>query len=388
MMLPSGNPRGLRSSVAESSSLLGLWYRLSAPRPVPANAKLEEREHVRRGRITSLILVGMLVAVGLVAIDVPLLRATLPSVALVVLGCLAVIALNRTGHVRWAGLLLVLVVDGALIWALLDAQGGLDPLFIPVFYLLVTSELIAVTLLRPESVFLVAAVQCAFIVMDVRLQPHTMMWDQMITSTGILYSLVVGPVALHVIVALVSYLWVKSAASALRRADRAEEIAKLEHRELQQRRELAEGIQQILATHLRVANGDLAARAPAHQDNVLWQVSVALNNLLARFQRLAQEDGFAQVMAQEVTQLRLALRAWQARQEPEWPRAAGTPLDPLVADLRQLFVYRPQSPRSGPPTPTALPNRRMTLPATPEYGRTAQSEMRSETWPDLWRGQE
>lgn len=343
---------------------------------------------MRRGRITSLILVGMLVAVGLVAIDVPLLRATLPSVALVVLGCLAVIPLNRAGHVRWAGLLLVLVVDGALIWALLDAQGGLDPLFIPVFYLLVTSELIAVTLLRPESVFLVAVTQCAFIVMDVRLQPHTMMWDQMITSTGILYSLVVGPVALHVIVALVSYLWVKSAASALRRADRAEEIAKLEHRELQQRRELAEGIQQILATHLRVANGDLAARAPAHQDNVLWQVSVALNNLLARFQRLAQEDGFAQVMAQEVTQLRMALRAWQARQEPEWPRTSGTPLDPLVADLRQLFVYRPQSPRSGPPTPTALLNPRMALPAAPEYGRTAQSEMQAETWPDLWRRQE
>jgi len=49
---------------------------------------------------------------------------------------------------------------------------------------------------------------------------------------------------------------------ALVRADRAETVAALEHALLEQKRDLELGIQQILQTHVTIANGNLDARAP------------------------------------------------------------------------------------------------------------------------------
>ena len=88
-----------------------------------------------------------------------------------------------------------------------------------------------------------------------------------------------------------AYLWVRGARIAILRADRAEEIAALEQREIKrQQREIEDkqqldmGIQQILQTHVQVANGNFSARAPLSKDNVLWQIAYSLNNLLARLQ--------------------------------------------------------------------------------------------------------
>lgn len=332
----SGAPR-VGAPAQGADGLLGLWYRLSAP-PQPApSSRLEARERGRRGRVASLIIGGLLLTVVGGAIDLPLARASLPSLFLL-LACLVVaIPLNRAGRVDTVGWLLTLGIDGALIAALIGAHGGLDPLYLPAFYLMATALLVAASLLRPSTIFPVTALNCLFIILDTRFQPHTMMWDQMITSPSILYSLILGPVALHIAVALVAYLWTNSALTALRRADRAEEVARLERREQEMRHELEEGIQRILATHVRFANGDLSARAPMQREHALWQVSVALNNLLARYQRLAQEDGFGRIATEQVGQTRMALRMWQARQQPHWPNPVGTPLDPLLADLRTLF---------------------------------------------------
>ncbi|HEY7849280.1 MAG TPA: hypothetical protein VIC27_04400, partial [Ktedonobacterales bacterium] len=324
-----------------------LWYRLSAPEPAAANDGLAARERTRRGRVASQIIGGELFALLVVAIDLPLAQAVLPSLVLALVCCAAAIALNRRGHVEATGWLLALSIDAALMWPLLTAQGGLDPIYLPVYYLMVTAPLIAAATLTPATIMPITVVNCVFILVDIRLQPHTMMWNQMITSSSILYSLIVGPIALHVIVALLAYLWTRSATTALKRADRAEEIGWLERREEEQRRSLEQGVQQILATHVRFANGDLTARAPAHQDSALWQVSVALNNLFARYQRLALEDGFSRMASEQVGQARIALRMWQAAQTPAWPPSVGGPLDPLFSDLRQLFTYLPPPRPSG-----------------------------------------
>src|SRR5262249_51756934 len=154
----------------------------------PASASFADRERVRRGRLASLILLGLLVVVALLLPEVALAPTVRPSIALVALGCLLAIPLNRLGHVSLAGILLLVMLDLAIEGALLTADGGLDPLYLPGFYLLVTSELIAVSLLPPASVFLVALAHSIFIAFDVRLQIHTMMWDQMITTPGIFYS--------------------------------------------------------------------------------------------------------------------------------------------------------------------------------------------------------
>lgn len=337
------NPTGSLEAVERPN----LWYRLSAPAPVARNDSLGARERSRRGRVASQIIGGELIALLLVTIDVPLAQAVAPSLALALLCCVAAIALNRQGYVGATGWLLALSVDGALAWPLLTAHGGLDPIYIPVYYLMVAAPLIVAATLDPEMIMPITVVNCVFILLDIRLQHHTMMWDQMITSSAILYSMIVGPIALHVVAALLAYSWARSATQALKRADRAEEIARLERREVEQRRRLEEGVQQILTTHVRFANGDLAARAPARQESALWQVSVALNNLFARYQRLALEDGFSRAATEQVGQARVALRMWQAGEAPAWPQPFGGPIDPLLADLKQIFATIPAPRPSG-----------------------------------------
>lgn len=339
------------------------WYRLSAPPPVPVNASLDDREQSRRGRIVSQIIAGELITLLLVAVDLPLAQAIFPSILLALVGCASAVALNRQGNITAASWLMVINVDGALMWALLTAHGGLDPLYLPAFYLMVTAALIAAAALPSAAVFGVTLFNCLFIFIDIRQQAHTMMWDQMITSSAILYSMILGPITLHIISALMAYVWTRSAARALRRADRAEDIARLERNQAEQNRRLEAGIQLILATHVRFANGDLSARAPAHPDNVLWQVSVALNNLLARYQRLSLEDGFSRLAEEQVGQARLALRMWQGRQTPRWPQPVGSPIDSLLADLKQLFARVPP-PRSpyAPPLPGHEPDGYMDWP--------------------------
>lgn len=66
-----------------------------------------------------------------------------------------------------------------------------------------------------------------------------------------------------------------------------QEIVALQEAITKQKEELESGIQLILETHVHVANGDFATRAPLTQDHLLWQVAYPLNNLLARLQRLS-----------------------------------------------------------------------------------------------------
>lgn len=95
---------------------------------------------------------------------------------------------------------------------------------------------------------------------------------------------------------IVAFLWVRGATQALLRADHAEEIARLEHdMALQaevvtdQKQRLDASIQRIVETHTRVANGDFSARVPLTDDNILWQISGPLNNLIVRLQRSRQD---------------------------------------------------------------------------------------------------
>jgi hypothetical protein len=95
-------------------------------------------------------------------------------------------------------------------------------------------------------------------------QPHTAMLTQDLQAQ--LIPLLVRPVGVQILVAFVTWLWVKSATNAIVRADRAEMIANLEHQIGSERRSLEQGIKQILDTHVAVANGKLETRAPLNQE--------------------------------------------------------------------------------------------------------------------------
>jgi hypothetical protein len=165
------------------------------------------------------------------------------------------------------------------------------------FDLMVQAECVAVSLFVPSSVFLVAIVNSIFFLLVLNATPITPDLALLLKTDA--SRIVSSPIILQIIVAIVTYLWVSSANNAIQRADRAEEIAALEQREIErQQREIEEkqqldlGIQQILQTHVEVANGNFSARAPLGKDNVLWQIAYSLNNLLARLQ------GYSQMRAQ------------------------------------------------------------------------------------------
>jgi hypothetical protein len=339
---------------ARRRGLWGAWLRLSGPPGDPNDPLLPLgiRERLRRGRLASTIIVG------LIALDLLLLPTVLDDMpsTIAVLGvlvtCLLAVALNRAGQVTLAGYTLVLIIAGAVAMVFLSAPHGVAGLdYFPIYDLLVVPLVVGASLLPEGQVFVIAAINCAFILTDALLQPHGFNIN---TSDG--YSLIAKPIIIQIIIAIVSFLWVRSTNAALRRADRAEELAQMEHHLAEQKNQMELGIREILNTHVRIANGDFGARAPLTQDNVLFQIAASLNNLLNRLSRAGQAEFLYQRTVTEIKRLRDSLLAARAGRQPLWPAPSGTPVDALIE-----VIAGPQQ-RSG--ASAHLP------PADP-YGRSA-----------------
>jgi hypothetical protein len=233
-----------------------------------------------------------------------------------------------------AGLLFVIIAEGQFIFTILSAPGGkLDVVYIPLYSLLAFGLLIAVSVLPPYMVFVVAAANTVFVIADVNYQPATKAMQAILDSPD-RYTIIAQPVGLYVITSVVAYLWVRSTLGAIRRADRAEEIASLEHTLADQKRQLDIGIQQILQTHVRAANGDYTARAPLGQDNILWQIASSLNNLLSRLQRSGQAEHQLRRTDEEIRRLAAAIDDAQAGRKPIWPAPTGTAADLILERIR------------------------------------------------------
>ena len=150
------------------------------------------------------------------------------------------------------------------------------------------------------------------------------------------------------------------------------DIVALQQGIAQQKYELESGIQQILQTHVQVANGDFTTRAPLTQDHLLWQISYSLNNLLGRLQSLSQAEtnlqrakleftrqaGSTQVQAQQIKMelqqihaeanlLVEALREAKAQEHPIWVPQSRTLLDPLCRELTGNYLQPVLSPQNA-----------------------------------------
>lgn len=230
----------------------------------------------------------------------------------------------------FASILLIVVVDLGCGLMLLTTPMGLDVSMLPVFDVLIVSELIAVSLLPARSVFIVAICNISFIVGDLLYQPRTMEL-QMVFHSSMVYNAILQPILLQVIVAVVSYVWVRSAIEAIVRADRAEEIAELRRRETERARELDLGVEHLSQVLVRAANGDQQMRAELNQSNVLWRVGNALNLLLTRLRKSVQAEQENRRLRAEIVRLNMALyeerrllqqRNWQANQPNQHKRDA------------------------------------------------------------------
>lgn len=334
--------------------LIAWWYKTTAMPDAPANATLAQREAVRKSLLVSTISFW-LIFVFLLFIPACLV---LPNhyVIFADLGMIivSVIALwfNRAEKPEIAGLLLTLIFELALTMVIFTTQ-PLDEPSIQQYELYVFGELLCVSLLNPGSVFLVMAYNIAVITVSLLWQPHTAILDHDLQTQ--LIPILVRPIGVQLLVASVSYLWVKGTIQAIARADRAERIAQLEHELAQQKQKLEEGIQQILQTHVAIANGNLDARAPLTQDNVLWQIARALNTLLVRLQRASQAEKQLQRVVQAVNATVNVIQTAEEKNQKPHISLTRTDIDPLIMVLQGKTIgYTPapfmqQSPTSTPP---------------------------------------
>lgn len=295
------------TSEKKPTGLLSFWYRLTSPPEPSKTASFHERELFRRGRTGSQITIALFF---LIFVSFPAAFAGSNSLLVTILiANIFVLALalflNRLGRVNAAGILVVIsVMAGGPAMNILTTPGGINTTVLPIFSLLVLPLMCAVSFLPPAWVFAVAAINSLF----------TFFVFTSLPSTGDLHSIlqsalpgIVTPIVLsQVIVAVVAYITARNARYAILRADRAEEIASLEQREIERQQEeidkkhqLDVEIQRILQTHVQVANGNFAARAPLGKESVLWQIAYSLNNLLARLQSYGQMAGHYQQLQEE-----------------------------------------------------------------------------------------
>lgn len=273
------------------------WYRLVTPPDPPATASLAQREKIRHARLASFIVpLFMLFLLNLLpqAISSKSILQVVPLVEGEML-CVVALFLNRRGWVHIAGILLFIQDIIGLTSAIWTAPGGLTFMSLYRLDFTIVPDILVLSFFSANMLFLVFGITALQAWILITYAPHDQMIAQILQTDP--FQIFSHIYALQLLTVVVLYLWARSTELAIKRADRAEEIAAFERRgrerreqELERKRQLDEGIQQILQTHVAVANGDFSARAPLSQDHVLWQLARALNNLIARIQRLSEDE--------------------------------------------------------------------------------------------------
>ena len=358
MLLINKNMQTFLASRSTNDRLFSWWYRIAAPPDVPADAPLKKRESVRIGKLTSLVLlieyiyITIVVGTGLTN-NRALLTLLIANYACTTIG----VVLNRLGRTRLSATFAFLTVEIGMILNILNvsAAGGFSSFNLPLLDILAQPELIAVSLFPAWIVLPVAAFNCIFIWGCLTFLPKTAELAHTLSFAA--YNAYERPLALQIITALVTFLWVSSAIQEMKRADSAEEVNKLaqdlsrqQQAEVQKKQQLEESIRQILDVHIQVANGNFNARVPLDQNNVLWSIAGSLNNLLARLQRWRQDALRLQHTEMMIQQVLQDIQLAKKRGEPLRVYKTGTALDPLLAELiPKNNVSRPldRPPQSG-----------------------------------------
>ncbi|GCF10284.1 hypothetical protein [Dictyobacter arantiisoli] len=273
------------------------WYRLTSP-PEPEHATFRQRELVQRGRIASalmLFLAFILLFVGLVAIIGPnkqianVLYTLYPAIGLCIF-------LNRRGWVNIVGIVLTLGMIGGMCMTLFTTatHGGLAPNDTYILFLLFFDILFIGTILPVNYTFLAAALNILISIYALSFAPHTRALNAMLPT--MYFSMLFRLIQINVIVPAAIWVLVNIGIIAIKRAGRAEELARLQHDIAQRLREeadkqeaLEKSIADISRVHAAVANGNLNARVQLTNTNVLWSVAGQLNFLLSRHQRAIEE---------------------------------------------------------------------------------------------------
>lgn len=321
--------------VAAKKSRLEWWYRLAAPAWSREPKTHAERLRSSRARLLATIGLLVLVVIGMLipaTLFIPN-RYTLWLCLMLMLVCLLCLLLNRAGKVLAACSLLVVSVEtaiGLVIWS----TRPFDTFNLPLYDIFIVGELLAVSLLPASSVFGVLLLNALFIGLSLSFQPHTL--PLMVLLRTQYYNSLARPLVVQVVVAVITYLWVRSNEHANLRADQAETIARLEHDLLahtqdvaQQKERLEQDIQSLVAMHNQAIRGQLQPTLSQIQSPILFPLHTAFSLLYARLHRAYQVEHGHATLLQAIEEVGQAVRS--AR--PIKP--THTALDTLLLTLQQ-----------------------------------------------------
>jgi hypothetical protein len=330
------------------------YYRIFAPPVAPVEARLLERELARRGRLSSIVLfLGLFMAAVALPVAFGPNKKLLPILLIGMLLIACSIWINKRRHTTAAGILCVLCTETCLLSAIGMMPTGLTLFALPLFDVLIIPEVIAVSLLVPWSVFVVAAVNSIAFVCFFAFMHHDIALDTVIHSQG--YDTLLRPIAIQFVVATVTCLWVRSANRAIKKADRAEVIACLQNDLLDQqsenqcrKQELDRVIAILADVQNRIARGDLSVRVPL-EGEILASIGGKFNNLINRFQRTLKSENDLIYLQQAINYVVNEVDAARKRGGPFQLRRTGTCIDSL---LLAFLVLQQSQERSESPTIT------------------------------------
>jgi hypothetical protein len=330
--------------------LLGWWYRITTPPRPPANASFVKREIDRKARLLSTIIFFYLIIQVLFLLGS--IIASPESILSSLVGDLSIIGsvlLCRNGKVKAGGWVLVGWFELSLASAILIMK-PLGVLDIPLYDLFIVGELLAVSLLPLSGVFIIAVANSLFMVFDLFYEARTQALT-LAMSKEVIATVLVRPIAIQIIVACITSIWVYSASRAIERANRAEMVAALEHVVAEQRasieqekQELEASIQQLIRLHIDTTNDQLAARIPYPPAKVLWPLVGVINSLWVRLRNFQQIE-------REHERLKRAIAMYNEQLQHsatfQLPMRTGTDLDLLIFSLKKIQEpSRPGMPRS------------------------------------------
>ncbi len=320
--------------------LFGWWYRIAAPSEVPDEAPLRLRMRVRSGRLMSVVFLSEIILVLIFAIGcfithdlVTALAATMALVAIVI-GT----SLNRMGKTVTAGILILVAEEMGVIACILLTDREVNAHLVAQIFFFLAPELIAAEMITPWVTFPVTLGNCLITAGMIAFFPKTP--EVMFSLHAYFYVIYGAPIVMQMLVAVICFLWVSSTYKEMRRANSAEEVSKLtlamgsQQQVLQQQKQQLEAnIQQIVSVHLQAANGNLQARVPLDQQNVLWPVAGSLNNLLARLQRWRYDAVQHQQNQQALQQLLQNIQMARRQGKPLQAYTTGTSLDAVILEI-------------------------------------------------------
>lgn len=354
-LLPKSAPRDqgwqpgemLETRPDRQDRLLGWWYALTAVPEPPASASFVKREAARRARLVSAVCFFILIIL-LLLLPGSIMEPNHPNhvdvyVDIALIGAvLFTLFLNHSGKSLLAGVILIVAGEIALSLVILTTL-PLDEINIQQYYLYVVVDVLAVSLIPPQFIFLLVGCNSLFIGLDLLYQQPTAILAHDLNTQFI--PILAQVIAVQILVSGVAYLWVRSSMRAIQRADRAEMIANLEHTIAEERAsselaraELEQSIEQLTQAHTEALNRQVIAKLPYPPEaKLLWPLIEVINSLWERLQRSRQAEYALYQLRQTIAAYtELLQKAALTPRQPLPLYQTKTDLDPLLLALGNL----------------------------------------------------